>query len=325
MGDIEGVTISATAAHGQGGWDWGWRVASRGAQVDLAGMQQTSVGPSDDAAPILRTGRFTIRPFGSTEDYKECIRLQEATWGAGFSERVGASILRVSQRLGGLAAGAYDEDGELAGFVFGMTGLESGRVVHWSDMLAVREGSRDAGLGRVLKVYQRDVMRARGVDTILWTFDPLEAKNAYFNVVKLGATSHEYVEDMYGETDSPLHRGIGSDRLIARWVVGVGTPLGGGDEAVGAARALGPRPGSDPVLPDEPDLSVDSDRILVAIPSDVQALKDLDPDAAAAWRTASRAALSGHLARGYAITGFARGEATSDYVLARVSDSGESA
>ena len=79
-----------------------------------------------------------IRPFSTLEDYAACVELQEETWGAGFSERVPIAILKVAQRIGGVTAGAFDDTGRMVGFVFGMTGLERGEIVHWSDMLAVR-------------------------------------------------------------------------------------------------------------------------------------------------------------------------------------------
>ena len=159
----------------------------------------------------------TIRPFETMKDFEECVRFQEETWGQRFSERVSVAILKVSQRLGGIAAGAYDDEGGLAGFVFGITGVQAGEVVHWSDMLAVRPESRDAGLGFQLKAYQRETLLEIGVTRVYWTFDPLESKNAHLNLNKLGAVAGEYVMDMYGQTDSPLHRGIGTDRLVPTW------------------------------------------------------------------------------------------------------------
>ena len=162
---------------------------------------------------------FTIRPFASIDEFKECVRFQEERWGKGFSERVAVAILKVSQRLGGIAAGAYDAEGGLAGFVFGMTGVQEGEIVHWSDMLAVRPELQDAGLGARFKAYQREDLIARGVVRMHWTFDPLEAKNAHFNLNKLGAVAGEYVRDMYGRTDSPLHRGIGTDRFVPTWAM----------------------------------------------------------------------------------------------------------
>jgi len=90
---------------------------------------------------------YQIRPFKTIEEYRECVALQEETWGQGFTERVAPAILKVAQILGGLSAGAYAADGSLVGFVFGMTGVRDGELVHWSDMLAVRRGLRDSGLG----------------------------------------------------------------------------------------------------------------------------------------------------------------------------------
>ena len=89
---------------------------------------------------------WQIRPLETPEDYRACVALQEETWGSGFAERVPSSLLKVSQRLGGVAAGAWDENGRMLGFVFGMTGIEHGKPVHWSDMLAVRSEIRDGGL-----------------------------------------------------------------------------------------------------------------------------------------------------------------------------------
>ena len=112
----------------------------------------------------------TIRPFASLEEYEACAAFQEEIWGRGFSERVPPAILMIANRLGGLAAGAFAEDGTLDGFVFGLTGLLDGKLVHWSDMLGVRPGIRDTGLGTRLKGYQRAVLMERGITEMRWTF-----------------------------------------------------------------------------------------------------------------------------------------------------------
>jgi len=165
-------------------------------------------------------GEITLRPLTSLEEYQACTDLQEEVWGRGFSEKVSAAILMIANRLGGLAAGAFDEDGIFQGFVFGLTGVIDGKLVHWSDMLAVRSEEMDRGLGTRLKRYQREVLLERGVREMRWTFDPLQGRNAYVNFCKLGIVCREYVENMYGETDSPLHRGVGTDRLVAIWDLG---------------------------------------------------------------------------------------------------------
>ena len=84
-------------------------------------------------------------------------------------------------------------------------------------MLAVRPDARNKGLGRRLKDYQRELLRPLGVEMIYWTYDPLVARNAYLNFIRLGARLAEYVEDMYGDTDSVLHGGIGTDRFVVAW------------------------------------------------------------------------------------------------------------
>lgn len=267
---------------------------------------------------------FTIRPFVSIEEFKECVGFQEEMWGEGFSDRVAVAILKVSQRLGGIAAGAYDAEGRLAGFVFGMTGVQEGRVVHWSDMLAVRPEFQDAGLGTRLKAYQREELLSRGVTRMHWTFDPLEAKNAHLNLNKLGAVAGEYVQDMYGRTGSPLHRGIGTDRLVPTWamdsprvndrlVEGRSGPEPGADQ--GAKRTFAVQPEGDLDLPGEPDLAIDADRLLVPIPDSIQALRDASLEAAVRWRTVTRSVLPTYLERGFEAREFYKRDGWGEYLL----------
>lgn len=272
---------------------------------------------------------YTIRPFQDIDELKDCVALQEETWGHGFSERVAPAILKVSQILGGVAAGAYDPQGKLAGFVFGMTGVRDGEVVHWSDMLAVRRGVRDTGLGTRLKAYQRDVLLERGIRKMFWTFDPLQSRNAYLNFAKLGIVVREYARDMYGETDSPLHRGIGTDRLIALWHLAsarVGRRLSGMErgataaDVVDAPQALAPLEGAGaPVRPGRPLLSLDVPRVRVAIPEDISALMAHSMALAVSWREATRTALVHYMDRGFEVQELVRGEGVSEYLLSRQS------
>ncbi len=159
-----------------------------------------------------------IREFVSLEDYEACVALQDDTWGHGFSERVPGAILRVAQKIGGVSAGGFAPDGRLLGFVFGLTGLRDGALVHWSDMLAVRPEVRGSGLAEQLKRYQSAAVRALGVKTMLWTADPLVARNAHFNINRLGALPREYVPNMYGDnTGSVLHGAMPTDRFVYHW------------------------------------------------------------------------------------------------------------
>lgn len=271
--------------------------------------------------------RYTIRPLESIEELRACVAMQEETWGHGFSDRVPTAILKVAQILGGVASGAYDAHGALVGFVFGMTGLRDGEVVHWSDMLAVRRGLRDGGLGAELKAYQRRVLLERGVPKMYWTFDPLQSRNAYLNFSKLGIVVREYARDMYGETDSPLHRGIGTDRFIASWLMNserVRRRVDGLERGPSAdAHAADPaalaevRSGAELPRPGRPVLDLHAPRVRVAIPADITLVMSSSMELAVAWREATRTALTHYMDRGYEVRELLRGTHTSDYLLIR--------
>ena len=267
-----------------------------------------------------------IRPLTTIEAYRACVQLQEETWGEGFSERVPPAILKVSQMLGGVCAGAYDADGCLTGFVFGMTGLRDSEVVHWSDMLAVRAHARDKGLGTRLKAYQREQVLARGVETMYWTFDPLQSRNAYLNFSKLGIVVREYERDMYGDTDSPLHRAVGTDRFIAHWLMSTERVIGrlAGEEPgpsheafPDAQRVLDSDEVDGLVHPGTADLGNRNDRLLVAIPANLVEIMDRSVDVAVQWRRASRAVFTHYLNEGYEVRELLRAGVTSDYLLVR--------
>ncbi|MEO6443828.1 MAG: hypothetical protein ABIZ91_10195 [Gemmatimonadaceae bacterium] len=250
--------------------------------------------------------RPTIRDLATLEEYLECCEIQEEIWGRGFSERVPAAILRVSQKVGGVTAGAFDGNGRMVGFVFGLTGLRDGRPAHWSDMLAVREEARGHHIGDQLKHYQRECVRALGVDLMLWTYDPLVARNAHFNFNRLGAFPVEYVENMYGSTGSALHGSMPTDRFVIGWT------LSQAEHAEAAASVVegdAQIPLSNPIdaaghpclsLPDHPAA------VRVQIPDDIAKIQAEDPAAALRWRLNIRQAMVALYARGGRATRFVR-------------------
>jgi predicted GNAT superfamily acetyltransferase len=283
----------------------------------MADGEERTAGSGGSAASAPAAEQLTLRPFAGTDDYHACVELQKETWGADFEERVPASVIKVTQRIGGVAAGAFDPAGRMIGFVLGFTGVRGGRLVHWSKMLAVRPEARDLGLGRRLKLYQRELLLGMGVEEAEWTYDPLEARNAHLNLNRLGAEPVEYVEQMYGgDIGSELARGIGTDRFIVSWKIAgarveaalagrlpdrperfAAAPVVNADESAGAPRPrLGP-------LPDAP-------RVRVEVPRSIQDLKQEHPDDAPLWRETSRWALQHYLARGWRVTLFYSDPAT---------------
>ena len=218
------------------------------------------------------SARYTIRDFTTHADYAACVELQRDTWGRDFNDVVPASIQQVSQKVGGVAAGAFDASGRLVGFVYGMTGVKNGTIVHWSDMLAVRPEAQNAGLGRRLKEHQRKAVAKAGGELIYWTFDPLQARNAHLNFNVFGVRVVEYVRDMYGEnTGSDLHRGIGTDRLIVAWPVKKAALERRRKEIAKAAKA--------------------KNVLRIEVPRDVTNLMKSNPEQARQWRASSRKAL----------------------------------
>lgn len=273
---------------------------------------------------MTRAG-YQTRLLTTMEEFGACVELQKDTWGA-FSELVPSAILYVAHRTGGVVAGALDPGGRLLGFVFGVTGWEAGRPIHWSDMLAVRREARDRGIGEALKRYQREVLLARGVTRMYWTFDPLESRNAHLNFARLGVTAGEYHRDLYGTTEaSPLWRGIGTDRFVVAWEMDgervrrrlAGEERSPGEGAAREAPLVNPvRPGASGLVEcAEPDLGLAAPRLRVAIPADIQDLKERSPDLAAEWRRRTRAAFQAYLGRGYRVVELVREGEWSAYVL----------
>ena len=156
-----------------------------------------------------------IREVRGMTELRAVEDMQREVWACNDLEVLPAIHMIASREVGATLLGAFD-GGALVGFVYGFPGFEEDvRVIH-SDMLAVRATYRDRGVGRALKLAQRDSAIAHGISRITWTFDPMQARNAYLNFVRLGVTAHRYLRDFYGETSSPLHAG-GTDRLWVTW------------------------------------------------------------------------------------------------------------
>jgi predicted GNAT superfamily acetyltransferase len=175
------------------------------------GSRETSRGED-----CLSAGSVELRRCHGIEDLRSCVALQKEVWNFSDAELVPLRMFVVADKVGGQVMGAFDGD-VMVGFALSIPGARSGHTYLHSHMLAVRKDHRNGGLGRRLKLMQRDDALLRGIDLIEWTYDPLEIKNAYLNIEKLGAISRRYNINQYGITSSPLQGGLPSDRLIAEW------------------------------------------------------------------------------------------------------------
>jgi len=272
----------------------------------------------------MQPGTIEIRPISTHDELRACVELQIDVWGEGSTDLVPASILKVAQRIGGVTAGAFDRAGTLIGFVFGLTGLERGRIVHWSDLLAVRPDGRNLGLGRKLKEFQRDMVRSMGGEVIYWTFDPLIARNAHINLNRLGVRVAEYAENMYGVTSSALHGGLPTDRIVVAWSTDDGDTASRIAEAQRALASSDCREApiaSDDWIRDVGDASILPYCIRVEVPRDGETILLQDPQRALRWRIAVRHAIRWGLEHGYTIDALLaeEGDARAFYLMTRTS------
>src|SRR6204780_5393352 len=164
----------------------------------------------------MKADAITIRRCQGLEELRTCISLQKEVWNFADADLVPLRMFVVAEKVGGQVMGAFDGN-EMVGFALSVPGTRSGQIYLHSHMLAVRKDHRNGGLGRRLKLLQCEDALARGIELIEWTFDPLEIKNSYLNIEKLGAIARRYNINQYGITSSPLQGGLPSDRLIAEW------------------------------------------------------------------------------------------------------------
>jgi predicted GNAT superfamily acetyltransferase len=165
-------------------------------------------------------GKVTIRKCEALQEMQACFALQKEVWKFSDADLIPVRMFVVATRIGGHVIGAFDEsdgDRKLVGFALAIPGMRNGHCYLHSHMLAVRQQYRNGGLGRRMKLFQRDDALARSFELMEWTFDPLEIKNAYLNIEKLGAITRRYNVNQYGITSSPLQGGLPSDRLVAEW------------------------------------------------------------------------------------------------------------
>lgn len=157
-----------------------------------------------------------IRYCRGVPEFQACVDLQREVWGFSDADLIPVRMFVVASKIGGQVIGAFAGE-TLVGFALSIPGARDGHTYLHSHMLAVREGYRNAGLGRRLKLAQRDDALARKFELMEWTFDPLEIKNAYLNIERLGVIVRRYTINQYGISSSRLQGGLPTDRCIAEW------------------------------------------------------------------------------------------------------------
>jgi predicted GNAT superfamily acetyltransferase len=162
------------------------------------------------------TTNIVVRKCQALEDFHRCVALQREIWQEADLEVEPATLFVVAANTGGQVLGAFDSD-RLVGYTLAVAGVRDGIPYLHSHMTGVHHDYRDRGVGRMLKLFQREEAISRDIRLICWTFDPFEIRNAHFNLNRLGAISRKYLQNFYGVTTSPLHRGLETDRLLAEW------------------------------------------------------------------------------------------------------------
>lgn len=250
-----------------------------------------------------------IRLVRTHDEYAACEAMSRDIWGAAERNVVPRELLLTMQMNGGLVHGAFLADGRLVGFCFGFAGLRDGRLRLCSHQLGVVPEFRGAGLGIGLKEAQRRDALRLGYELITWTFDPLEARNAYINLHRLGCVARLYDRNHYGTMEDELNRGLPSDRFEAEWwLTRIKPPIATADPVVllrvgkdGAPeRGVGPQPGR---------------AALVEVPADFQGTKRKNVELALRWRLESRVAFEFALEAGLVAVDFRRSGA---YVMDRL-------
>jgi predicted GNAT superfamily acetyltransferase len=265
---------------------------------------------AEDAA---KAAGVELRLLTTLEDADRILRVMVATWGE--HQLVPREMIRALADSGNIPYGAFRRD-ELVGYVLGWMGLDEGGPHVHSHMLAVLPGSRSAGVGYALKLAQRAQALDAGYRVVRWTFDPLQARNAHFNLNKLGVQCDRFHRDFYGAMSDALNRGDRSDRLVVRWdldqaVGGSTSPPG---PYVDALRASGPPEKPTPERGEEPAVDA-AGSVRVWIPADYAGLKERDPALASDWRDAVGEVLDRCFDLGMIVVGLTRAPDGPRYVL----------
>ncbi len=238
---------------------------------------------------------LTYRACSTEDDVRQCVRLQKEIWNFSEADLLPTRLFIVAQKIGGQNLGAFAPGGKMAGFVLALPGIRRGAAYLHSHMLGVLPEYRNRHVGRRLKLMQREDALAQGIRLVEWTFDPLELKNAFFNIERLGVVVRRYVPNQYGMSTSVLQGGLPTDRLVAEWWLDsprVARITAGGSHSPSAPLRL-------------------------AVPHDIGEIKKVDRDRALAVQQRLREGFEKAFAEGFVVTGF---DPQGAYLLEKMED-----
>lgn len=227
-----------------------------------------------------------LRDLHTIDEFRQVVALEQQIWEySDFADVVTVPVFIITVKRGAILIGAFDDRDRMVGFVYSIVGMKNGKAMQWSHMAGVLPDYRGQGLGRDLKLAQRERALAAGFDLIEWTFDPLQATNAHLNFRKLGVLCDEYAENIYGESSSVLHRGTPTDRLVVQWNI----------RGLDVERCLRNEPR---------DLPGGEELVWIEIPGAFTQMQREAPETAVEWRMRVRQAFQSYLARGYRAVDF---------------------
>ena len=237
-----------------------------------------------------------LRHLTALADLNEAVRLQREIWGFEDIELLPLRLFVVATKVGGQAIGAFDGS-QMVGFLLAIPGTRPGGATYLhSHMMGVLAPYRNLGVGRMLKLEQRTEALARGISLVEWTFDPLELKNAYFNIERLGAVVRRYVLNQYGTTTSHLHGGLPTDRCVAEWHL--------------LSSRVRRRLAGEPIPPP-------SALERLPVPASIAEIRSSDPARAREIQASLSDGFVELFRQGLAVTGFERGDEFCSYVLGK--------
>lgn len=257
----------------------------------MGSSQSPTRNLSSDPAVVVRS---CVTP----EEFQLCVGVEEAVWHFDPLDAVSHHILAVAHEIGGQVFGAFDGN-TMVGFALAFPAVRSGHIHLHSHMAAVLPEYQDRGIGRMLKLAQREDALSRGIDVIEWTFDPLQTRNANFNITRLGAIVRRYIPNFYGQSSSPLHAGLPTDRLVAEW-------------RLSSARVRARVDGSTHV--EQPSAGTRT----IELPRNMNELRRDDRDGAAEIQARVRAEFEHSFQQGYAVIGFSTNDLHGHYILGKL-------